>query len=488
LSNTGGTLVAVNYSNPSGDDKTWLIQFTSSFTSSDDGSLPDGGYTLTVKHSDLSGTGDPSSDKTFTFSRIYGDYTGEYDSSGESEVGFADLVILAQNFGDAPPVGMWYTPLDGDATLGFPELVKLAQNFAETEGVADSGATLMGASATPSAGVIPFGIAPQEFYYSSQWQVVQVSSLNAQTATMQTLSQNVWGLAYVNELVLRDRDADGSSSTGNLGISGSGLDERLYALQDANWNVVALVNTSGTVKERFDYDPYGNVTVLSASGTILPGDSYSWAYTFQGGRTDAVTGLINFQHRDYSPGLQRWTTEDPTGTLYIDGDDLYEFVRTNPVNKTDVSGLQGNGFSFPGDSGFPGGLQWPFIINPPPTTQPAPSPAAPKGSTLGCILDLATADAALMAANADLGSMLVTTLGPDEIQPEILAGQILALIGAIETAQKMLNAAGTDCLCGSSGGDPKLKDKAKELLDQLKDAKESYDKLRDIGGGILPKL
>ena len=39
-------------------------------------------------------------------------------------------------------------------------------------------------------------------------------------------------------LVLRDSN---NGTGGNLGVTGSGLGLRLYALQDANWNVVALV-------------------------------------------------------------------------------------------------------------------------------------------------------------------------------------------------------------------------------------------------------
>jgi hypothetical protein len=36
--------------------------------------------------------------------------------------------------------------------------------------------------------------------------------------------------------ILRDRSVSGT------------LDERLFALQDANWNITALVNTSGAVQ------------------------------------------------------------------------------------------------------------------------------------------------------------------------------------------------------------------------------------------------
>jgi len=50
----------------------------------------------------------------------------------------------------------------------------------------------------------------------------------------------VWGMRYVDDLVLRGRDADGNSGTGDLGVSGSGLEERLYALTDALYKVVSV--------------------------------------------------------------------------------------------------------------------------------------------------------------------------------------------------------------------------------------------------------
>jgi hypothetical protein len=49
-------------------------------------------------------------------------------------------------------------------------------------------------------------------------------------------------------MILRDRDSTGLA-TGNYGISGSGLDERLYVLQDANWNTIALANMSQQLVE-----------------------------------------------------------------------------------------------------------------------------------------------------------------------------------------------------------------------------------------------
>src|SRR5690606_21594962 len=80
-------------------------------------------------------------------------------------------------------------------------------------------------------------------YFSDRWQVLEERVDSSTDAERQFL----WGLRYVDDLVLRDRDTDGNGT----------LDERLYALSDALFNVVALTDDTGGVKERFAYQPYG---------------------------------------------------------------------------------------------------------------------------------------------------------------------------------------------------------------------------------------
>lgn len=85
----------------------------------------------------------------------------------------------------------------------------------------------------------------RHLYYTepSKWQVVE-ERIDSSTDPD---GQFVWGLRYVDDLILRDRDTTGNGT----------LDERLYALQDANWNVTSLTSTSGTVQQRFNYNAYG---------------------------------------------------------------------------------------------------------------------------------------------------------------------------------------------------------------------------------------
>ena len=58
---------------------------------------------------------------------------------------------------------------------------------------------------------------------------------------------------------------------------------------------------------------------------------------YQGMTLDPVTGLYYERHRNYSPSLGTWTSQDPAG--YINGADTYQFVLSNPVNRVDPWGL-----------------------------------------------------------------------------------------------------------------------------------------------------
>jgi RHS repeat-associated protein len=162
----------------------------------------------------------------------------------------------------------------------------------------------------------------RDLYLSTASQVLE-EQVNGQAQV-----QNVWSPVYVNALIERDRDPTGSGT----------LSERLWVVQDANWNVIALVNGSGQVVEQYLYDPFGKVTVLDGNGNVLSGSAYAWRYTFQGGRFDPATGYLRFGIRDLSPTLARWAEPDPTHQLGSGPND-YWFGANDPAGRTDPSGL-----------------------------------------------------------------------------------------------------------------------------------------------------
>ena len=144
-------------------------------------------------------------------------------------------------------------------------------------------------------------------------------------------------------MIARDRNADGNTTTGT-----GGLEQRVYAIQDANWNTTAIIAASGVpgvatsaVINRFAYTPYGEVQTLTASWASLPAGStpaVPWAHLFQGLEFTDVTALAYVRHRDYSASLGRFIELDPIG--FDAGDNnWYRFVANGPTGKVDPTGL-----------------------------------------------------------------------------------------------------------------------------------------------------
>ena len=163
----------------------------------------------------------------------------------------------------------------------------------------------------------------RHFYYSAQWQVLE-ERIDASEAAV---CQYVWGRRYIDDLVLRDRDTTG------IGI----LDERFYALQDANWNVIAISTPDCQIQERYAYDAYGSLAVYNASFTPIPATAFAWPYTYTGRRFDEETGLMHYRARCYHAELGRFVSRDPMG--YDAGDmNSCRYALGNPLKLADPSG------------------------------------------------------------------------------------------------------------------------------------------------------
>jgi RHS repeat-associated protein len=140
----------------------------------------------------------------------------------------------------------------------------------------------------------------------------------------------VWCERFVHAPICRFRDtnADGTA------------DETLYATTDANFNITALVNTAGTVVERFVYDPYGKVSIRNNDATWTQktnnASGYDWVVLYTGHKLDVETGNYYGNARYYNPELGRWLSRDPLG--YIDGENLYEYCGSFVLNYLDILG------------------------------------------------------------------------------------------------------------------------------------------------------
>jgi RHS repeat-associated protein len=91
-----------------------------------------------------------------------------------------------------------------------------------------------------------------------------------------------------------------------------------------------VVDASGVVVKRLDYDAFGNVVLDTAPAMNLP-------FGFAGGMADADHELIRFGARDYQPSSGRWTAKDPV--LLEGGFHLYCYVANDPIDRLDQLGL-----------------------------------------------------------------------------------------------------------------------------------------------------
>jgi RHS repeat-associated protein len=95
---------------------------------------------------------------------------------------------------------------------------------------------------------------------------------------------------------------------------------------------VVNVNDLADVPFRADYSAFGVVAPLS-------GTNVNWMpFGFAGGFYDSDTGLVRFGARDYDPEVGRWLSKDP---ILFDAaqPNLYVYVRNDPINSIDPTGL-----------------------------------------------------------------------------------------------------------------------------------------------------
>ena len=120
------------------------------------------------------------------------------------------------------------------------------------------------------------------------------------------------------------------------------------------------MNAAGVMQARYDYDPYGRVTIVS--GNLTADFGYSGMYYH------APSGLSLTLYRAYNADSGRWLSRDPM--LESGGLNLYDYVSNKPISEVDYYGLQPvedlepepNSRTYYEDS-------WTFMRNPSPLAQ-----------------------------------------------------------------------------------------------------------------------
>jgi RHS repeat-associated protein len=103
---------------------------------------------------------------------------------------------------------------------------------------------------------------------------------------------------------------------------------------DHQGSVRAVTDLSGLLVNTYAYDAYGNAEAAVES---LP-----QPYRYTGREWDGVTRLYHYRARAYDPETGRFLQEDPIGLLSGDAN-FYRYVKNNPVNFVDPSGITAAG-------------------------------------------------------------------------------------------------------------------------------------------------
>ncbi|HBQ37507.1 MAG TPA: hypothetical protein DD714_00595 [Candidatus Omnitrophica bacterium] len=107
---------------------------------------------------------------------------------------------------------------------------------------------------------------------------------------------------------------------------------------DGLGSVTALVeDASGVVEERYQYDSFGQPTILAPDGTPRTCSAFGNPFLFTGREYDCESGLYYYRARYYDPRTGRFLQEDPLGLM--GAINLYRYALNNPVNRVDPFGL-----------------------------------------------------------------------------------------------------------------------------------------------------
>jgi RHS repeat-associated protein len=109
-----------------------------------------------------------------------------------------------------------------------------------------------------------------------------------------------------------------------------------YQLGNLQGSAVLEVDERARIISYEEYYPYGCTSYQAVRNSV----GAPKRYRFTGKERDSESGLYYNDARYYIPWLGRWASTDPSGLG--DSDNLYEYVRGNPVRTTDPSGRQGD--------------------------------------------------------------------------------------------------------------------------------------------------
>jgi len=165
-----------------------------------------------------------------------------------------------------------------------------------------------------------------DYFFNENWQVLEERTTRGTGAgATMAINQYVWDLSYIDAPIVRFTQTPGNAETA------------VYFTWDANHNITAEVDASGTVLQRFVFDAYGKVTAYqpnwaSAAAPTTDGPLYCGYWL------DTETGFSRARMREYVTSVSTWDAPDPMG--YAAGDaNLLRYCENKVTSATDPSGL-----------------------------------------------------------------------------------------------------------------------------------------------------
>lgn len=137
---------------------------------------------------------------------------------------------------------------------------------------------------------------------------------------------------WCGDELCEERDSTGGSVVRRYFTQGEsiigGTTTNLFYTRDHLGSVREAMDSSATLRTRYDYDPFGQQSILTE--TAVP------SFAFTGDYQHRPSGLYFALNRALDPRAGRWLNRDPLGEAA--GINLYAYVGNNPVNITDPSG------------------------------------------------------------------------------------------------------------------------------------------------------
>ncbi|HET8601328.1 MAG TPA: RHS repeat-associated core domain-containing protein, partial [Segeticoccus sp.] len=202
---------------------------------------------------------------------------------------------------------------------------------------------------SPGNGVLSYNAAGQMTSQSSSstdsaytWAGPGMDELLSSKVTGGDTYDYVYGRTDTNGLPVIDSVAkNGTTSYLTNDPDGTPLAMRLaggqadYYVRDGQGSIVALIDGTGATTGTYTYDPYGNQTAQTGTGTAV--DLNPFRYT--GGLLDRGTGWLKHGTRWNDTTTGRWTTPDPITHLNDpERANPYQYAGSNPCNNTDPTG------------------------------------------------------------------------------------------------------------------------------------------------------